>query len=116
MQIFDTALPEVKIVAPKRVGDTRGFFSEVWNGRDFTAAGIAADFVQDNHIGNPLKGTLRGLHYQVPPAAQGKLLRVARGSIFDVAVDITRGSPTFGRHADAMLSADKQRDLFEYRS
>ena len=116
MQIFDTALPEVKIVAPKRVGDTRGFFSEVWNGRDFAAAGIAADFAQDNYIRNPLKGTLRSLHYQVPPAAQGKLLRVMRGLIFDVAIDIRRGSPTFGRHADAMLSADKQPDLFEYRS
>jgi dTDP-4-dehydrorhamnose 3,5-epimerase len=116
MQIFDTALPEVKIVAPKRAGDTWGFFSEVWNGRDFAAAGIAPDFAQDNHSRNPLKATLHGLHSQVPPAAQGKLLRVAHGSIFDVAVDIKRGSPTFRGHADAMLSADKQRDLFEYRS
>ena len=106
MRIFDTVLPEVKIVAPGRLGDTRGFFSEVWNERDFAAAGIEAHFVQDNHIRNPLKGTLRGLHYQLPPAAQGKLLRVTRGSIFDVAVDIRRGSPTFGRHADAVLSAD----------
>jgi dTDP-4-dehydrorhamnose 3,5-epimerase len=112
MQIFDTALPEVKIVAPKRVGDTRGFFSEVWNARDFAAAGIEAHFVQDNHIRNPLKGTLRGMHYQLAPAAQGKLLRVTRGSIFDVAVDIRRGSPTFGRHADAVLSADNWQQLW----
>lgn len=112
MRIFDTVLPEVKIVAPGRSRDTRGFFSEVWNERDFAAAGIAAHFVQDNHICNPLKGTLRGLHYQLPPAAQGKLLRVTRGSIFDVAVDIRRGSPTFGRHADAVLSADNWQQLW----
>jgi dTDP-4-dehydrorhamnose 3,5-epimerase len=68
MQIFGTALPEVKIVVPKRVGDARGVFSEVWNTRDFAAAGIAADFVQDKHIRNPLKGTFRGLHYQLAPA------------------------------------------------
>src|SRR5260221_9817047 len=98
MQIFDTALPEVKIVALKRVGDTRGFFSAVWNGRDLTAAGIPADFVQDNHIGNPLKGTLRGLHYQVPPAGQGKLLRVAPRSLLHGAADIPRSSPPFPRH------------------
>ena len=112
MRIFDTVLPEVKIVAPGRLGDTRGFFSEVWNERDFAAAGIKAHFVQDNHIRNPLKGPLRGLHYQLPPAAQGKLLRVTRGSIFDVAVDIRRGSPTFGRHADAVLSADNWQQLW----
>jgi dTDP-4-dehydrorhamnose 3,5-epimerase len=112
MRIFDTVLPEVKIVAPGRLGDTRGFFSEVWNERDFAAVGIEAHFVQDNHVRNPLKGTLRGLHYQLPPAAQGKLLRVTRGSIFDVAVDIRRGSPTFGRHADAVLSADNWQQLW----
>jgi len=112
MQIFDTALPEVKIVAPRRVGDARGFFSEVWNARDFAEAGIVANFVQDNHIRNPLKGTLRGMHYQLAPATQGKLLRVTRGSIFDVAVDIRRGSPTFGRHADAVLSAGNWQQLW----
>jgi dTDP-4-dehydrorhamnose 3,5-epimerase len=112
MRIFETVLPEVKIVAPGRLGDTRGFFSEVWNERDFAEAGVAAHFVQDNHIRNPLKGTLRGLHYQLPPAAQGKLLRVTRGSIFDVAVDIRRGSRTFGRHADAVLSADNWQQLW----
>jgi dTDP-4-dehydrorhamnose 3,5-epimerase len=112
MRIFDTVLPEVKIVAPGRAGDTRGFFSEVWNERDFAAAGIEAHFVQDNHIRNPLKGTLRGLHYQLAPAVQGKLLRVTRGSIFDVAVDIRRGAPTFGRHADAVLSADNWQQLW----
>jgi dTDP-4-dehydrorhamnose 3,5-epimerase len=106
MEIIDTILPEVKIVAAKRVGDARGFFSEVWNARAFAAAGIDATFVQDNHVRNPLKGTVRGLHFQMPPAAQGKLLRVTRGAIFDVAVDIRRGSPTFGQHADAVLTAE----------
>lgn len=112
VQVVDTPLPEVKIVVPQRIGDARGFFSEVWNGRDFAAAGIDADFVQDNHIRNPLKGTVRGLHYQIPPLAQGKLLRVTRGAVLDVAVDIRRGSPTFGRHAAALLSADNWRQLW----
>ena len=71
MQIIDTALPEVKVIAPLRIGDRRGFFSEVWNARDFAAAGIDAAFVQDNHVRNPLKGTSRGLHYKIHPAAQG---------------------------------------------
>src|SRR5712675_77922 len=97
---------------PQRIGDIRGFFSEVWNARDFASIGIEAAFVQDNHIRNPLKGTLRGLHYQVPPAAQGKLMRVTRGAIFDVAVDIRRGSPSFGRHAAAVLTADNWYQLW----
>jgi dTDP-4-dehydrorhamnose 3,5-epimerase len=112
MQIMDTALPEIKVVMPQRIGDTRGFFSEVWNARDFTSVGIDAVFVQDNHARNPSKGTLRGLHYQVPPAAQGKLVRVTRGAIFDVAVDVRRGSPTFGRHATAVLTADNWYQLW----
>ena len=112
MQILDTGIPEVKIVVPQRLGDARGFFSEVWNARDFTSAGIDARFVQDNHVRSPHKGTLRGLHYQIDPAAQGKLLRVTRGAVFDVAVDIRRGSPTFGRHADAVLSADNWHQLW----
>ena len=112
MKILATALSEVKIIIPVRIGDLRGFFSEVWNGRDFAEAGIGSAFVQDNHIRNPLKGTLRGLHYQLPPMAQGKLLRVTRGSILDVAVDIRRGSPTFGHHAEAMLSADNWHQIW----
>ncbi len=112
MEILDTILPSVKIVVPKRLEDMRGFFSEVWNERDFAAAGIVATFVQENHTLNRQKGTMRGLHYQMPPCAQGKLLRVTRGAIFDVAVDIRRGSPTFGRHADAVLSADNWRQLW----
>jgi dTDP-4-dehydrorhamnose 3,5-epimerase len=112
MQLMDTALPEVKIVLPSRIGDARGFFSEVWNARDFAAAGIPSTFVQDNHVRNPHKGTVRGLHYQIAPSAQGKLLRVTRGAIFDVAVDIRQGSPTFGRHANAVLSADNWYQLW----
>ncbi|HXC92146.1 MAG TPA: dTDP-4-dehydrorhamnose 3,5-epimerase [Stellaceae bacterium] len=112
LEILATVLPAVKILTPRRIGDSRGFFSEVWNVRDFAAAGIVGAFVQDNHIRNPLSGTLRGLHYQLPPLAQGKLLRVTRGAILDVAVDIRRGSPTFGRHAKAVLSADNWRQFW----
>ncbi len=112
MQILDTALKEVKVVLPNRIGDDRGFFSEVWNARDFSAAGIDIDFVQDNHVRNAHKRVVRGLHYQIGSSAQGKLLRVTRGAIFDVAVDIRRGSPTFGMHADAVLSADNWYQLW----
>jgi dTDP-4-dehydrorhamnose 3,5-epimerase len=96
MYTMETALPEIKVLMPRRIGDIRGFFSEVWNARDFASIGIEAAFVQDNHIRNPLKGTLRGLHYQVPPAAQGKLVRVTRGVIFHVAVDICAARPASG--------------------
>jgi dTDP-4-dehydrorhamnose 3,5-epimerase len=106
MQVIATALAEVKILVPRRIGDARGFFSEVWNAAELSAIGIEAAFVQDNHVLSPLRGTLRGLHYQVPPLAQGKLVRVARGAIVDVAVDIRRGSPTFGRCTQALLSAE----------
>jgi dTDP-4-dehydrorhamnose 3,5-epimerase len=111
-RVVETALPEVKIITPQRIGDARGFFSEVWNGRDFAAVGIHAAFVQDNHIRNPVKGTLRGLHYQMRPTAQGKLVRATRGAILDVAVDIRRGSPAFGRHAAVLLSAENWQQLW----
>jgi dTDP-4-dehydrorhamnose 3,5-epimerase len=111
-RVVETALPEVKIITPQRIGDSRGFFSEVWNGRDFAAAGIHAAFVQDNHIRNPVKGTLRGLHYQMRPTAQGKLVRVTRGAILDVAVDIRRGSPTFGCYAAVLLSTENWQQLW----
>ncbi|MBV8737217.1 MAG: dTDP-4-dehydrorhamnose 3,5-epimerase [Alphaproteobacteria bacterium] len=111
-RVVATGLPEVKIITPQRIGDSRGFFSEVWNDRDFAAAGIEADFVQDNHIRNPLRGTLRGLHYQLPPTAQGKLVRVTRGAILDVAVDIRRGSPNFARDAAVLLSAENWQQLW----
>lgn len=106
-----TALPGViEIVAPK-FGDARGFFSETYNKERLAEAGVALDFVQDNHSLSASPGTLRGLHYQLPPAAQDKLVRVARGSVFDVAVDIRRGSPTFGRWVGVELSAAKWNQL-----
>jgi dTDP-4-dehydrorhamnose 3,5-epimerase len=112
MELLATAIPEVKIVVPERFGDARGFFSEVWNARSFSAAGVGAEFVQDNHACNRRQGTLRGLHYQIPPCAQGKLLRVTRGAVFDVAVDIRRGSTTFGQHVEVLLSAENWYQLW----
>jgi dTDP-4-dehydrorhamnose 3,5-epimerase len=112
MEVLNTALPEVRVLVPTRIGDSRGFFSEVWNRRTSASRGIDVRFVQDNHIRNPRSGTLRGLHYQIAPAAQGKLVRVTRGAIFDVAVDIRRGSPTFGRHAAVVLSAENWHQLW----
>ncbi len=105
MEVVETAIPEVKIVKPKKHGDHRGFFSETFSKKDFAAAGIDLDFVQDNHSLSADRGTVRGLHFQLHPFAQDKLVRVVRGSILDVAVDIRRGSPTFGRHVSAVVSA-----------
>ncbi len=111
-QFEKLALPEVVLVTPEQHGDHRGRFSEVYNKRDFGAGGIAVDFVQDNHSVSAAKGTLRGLHYQLPPFPQAKLVRVARGRIFDVAVDIRRSSPRFGRHVAVELDAESGRQLF----
>jgi dTDP-4-dehydrorhamnose 3,5-epimerase len=97
---------------PARQGDERGFFSEVWNRKAMAAAGLHADFVQDNHSLSETKGTLRGLHYQLPPAAQTKLIRVTRGAVFDVVVDIRRGSQTFGRWTGLVLSANLWNQLY----
>ena len=93
-------------VRPARFGDDRGFFSEVWSRERMEDAGIRLDFVQDNHSYSAARGVLRGLHFQKPPFAQDKLVRVSRGSIFDVAVDIRRESPTFGKWAGIVLSAE----------
>jgi dTDP-4-dehydrorhamnose 3,5-epimerase len=106
VEIRPLNIAEVKLVIPKIHRDSRGFLSETYNRRLMSAAGIAAEFVQDNHSLSVEAGTLRGLHYQIPPHAQGKLVRVVRGSIFDVAVDIRSGSPTFGQHVSAILSAE----------
>ncbi len=94
-------------LCPAKFGDARGFFSETYNRDRFRDAGFALDFVQDNHSFSAARGTLRGLHYQLPPRAQDKLVRVVRGAIFDVAVDIRRGSATFGRWVGLVVSADK---------
>lgn len=109
--IEPTAIDAVKIINPKRFQDARGFFSEVWSARSFRDAGLALDFVQDNHSLSTRVGTLRGLHFQSAPFAQDKLVRVTRGRILDVAVDLRRGSPTYGRHVAVELSAENWRQL-----
>ena len=111
MNIIDTAIADVKIIEPKVFGDERGFFFESFNARAFNAAiGADVSFVQDNHS-KSVKGVLRGLHYQVQQS-QGKLVRVVAGEVFDVAVDIRRTSPTFGRHVALRLSAANKRMLW----
>src|ERR1044071_3897171 len=97
MQIIPSAIPAIKILVPKKHGDHRGFFSEVYSRKMLADAGVTSDFVQDNHSLSVEKGVLRGLHYQVAPMAQDKLIRVVRGSILDVAVDVRRGSPPLGQ-------------------
>lgn len=105
MQIEQTSLPGVLIIVPRRHGDSRGFFSESWNRRTLTQAGVELpEFVQDNHSLSASAGTLRGLHFQAPPHAQGKLVRCSRGRLFDVAVDIRKGSPTYGAWLGKELS------------
>ncbi len=111
LQVEATAIPEVKIVTPKKSGDHRGFFSETYNRRAFLDAGIDLEFVQDNHSLSAAVGTLRGLHFQTPPFAQEKMVRVPRGKIFDVAVDLRRDSPTFGQYVAVELSAENWRQL-----
>lgn len=111
MKVTATAIPEVLLIEPEVFGDERGFFMETWQRQKFAEAGIDHDFVQDNHS-RSVKGTLRGLHYQLPPHAQGKLVRVTVGEVFDVAVDIRRSSPTFGQWVAETLSADNKRLLW----
>ncbi len=99
------AIPAVILVRPRRFGDSRGFFSETWNAARYEAAGITGPFVQDNHSLSAQIGTVRGLHCQIGESAQGKLVRVVRGAIWDVAIDMRVGSPTYRQHAAAELSA-----------
>ena len=111
MNVIDTAIADVKIIEPKVFGDERGFFFESFNERAFReATGVTAGFVQDNHS-KSAQGVLRGLHYQIRQP-QGKLVRVVAGEVFDVAVDIRRRSPTFGRHVALRLSAENKRMLW----
>ncbi|MBR0823514.1 dTDP-4-dehydrorhamnose 3,5-epimerase [Bradyrhizobium liaoningense] len=112
MKIERLEIPDVLLVTPARHNDPRGFFSETFRADVLLAKGIAAAFVQDNHVLSTQKGVLRGLHYQLPPHAQGKLVRCSRGVILDVAVDIRAGSPTFGRHVAVELSAANWRQLW----
>lgn len=104
MNITETALSGVLLLEPRRFGDARGFFSESWNRKTLAELGIEIDFVQDNHSVSAKQGTIRGLHYQSPPHAQAKLVRCGRGALFDVAVDIRKGSPTFGQWVGYELS------------
>ena len=111
-QVTPTAIPDVLILEPKVFGDARGFFVESFNAQDFVqATGLSVNFVQDNHS-RSAKGVLRGLHYQLPPKAQGKLVRVVRGAVFDVAVDIRKGSPTFGQWVGVELSENNHRQFW----
>ncbi|MEE9433091.1 MAG: dTDP-4-dehydrorhamnose 3,5-epimerase [Sphingorhabdus sp.] len=111
MQIEQTSLPGVLIITPRKFADDRGFFLESYNRATMKDEGIDIDFVQDNHSLSRGAGTVRGLHYQSPPHAQDKLVRVSRGSVYDVAVDVRRGSPDYGKWTGAELSAENGRQL-----
>jgi dTDP-4-dehydrorhamnose 3,5-epimerase len=110
MQVIDTALPDVKIIEPRVFGDDRGFFMETWNARTFAGLGLNLDFVQDNHS-RSVRGVLRGLHYQLEQA-QGKLVRVTAGAVYDVAVDLRRSSAHFGKWVGVELTAENKRMLW----
>jgi dTDP-4-dehydrorhamnose 3,5-epimerase len=112
MKATAAALSGLRLVEPDRFGDERGFFSETYNRRQWGAAGIDAEFVMDAHSRSAVRGTVRGLHFQAPPHAQAKLVRVARGAVLDVAVDLRRASPTFGRYLAVELNAENGRQLF----
>lgn len=112
MKVVKTEIPDVLIIEPKVFGDERGFFYESYNERVFReATGLDVQFVQDNHS-RSAKGVLRGLHYQLPPMAQGKLVRCVVGEVFDVAVDIRKSSPTFGKWVGVHLSAENKRQFW----
>lgn len=107
MQVIPTEIPDVKLILPKRIKDARGFFSETYSRRALADAGLDIEFVQDNQSLSVERGVVRGLHYQLTPMAQHKLVRVVHGAILDVAVDIRRSSPTFGRHVAVRISAEE---------
>ena len=112
MKIIKTKIPGVLVIDKKRFYDDRGFFCESWSKREFKEHGIDNEFVQDNHSFSAKAGTLRGLHFQYPPAAQAKLVRCGRGEFLDVVVDIRSGSPTFGRWISEVLSFENGKQLF----
>jgi dTDP-4-dehydrorhamnose 3,5-epimerase len=112
LEIRALAIPEVRLVTPRRFADARGFFAETWNRKALAAAGIDCEFCQDNFSRSLEVGTVRGLHYQSPPHAQAKLVSVLKGRIFDVAVDLRRSSPSFGRHVAVELDAERGTQVF----
>ncbi len=112
MTVVNTTIPEVKLIECRRFEDERGFFSETFHRDRLREAGIDAEFVQDNHSLSRSRGTIRGLHFQVPPHPQAKLVRVTRGAILDVAVDLRRRSPTFGQHVSAVVSAERWNQIY----
>lgn len=112
MQVTATAIPGVKLITPARHEDNRGFLSEVFSQKTLTEGGITNHFVQENHTYSISAGTVRGLHYQAPPLPQAKLVRVLRGAIFDVAVDVRKTSPTFGQHVAVDLNTENWSQLY----
>ena len=111
MHIEETGIPGLLVITPKRFGDHRGFFAETYSREKLAAQGVALEFVQDNHSLSAQMGTVRGLHFQTPPRAQAKLVRCGRGVLFDVAVDIRRGSPSYGRWFGIELSFENGKQL-----
>lgn len=112
MKVTALEIDSVKLLLPQRREDARGYFVETWNRKVLSDAGIEVDFVQDNASFSVHAGSIRGLHFQEPPMVQAKLVRVVRGAIYDVAVDLRRASPTFGRHVGRTLTAEKGEQLF----
>jgi dTDP-4-dehydrorhamnose 3,5-epimerase len=112
MQIERLSIEDIFLIVPTKHRDQRGYFSETYRLAFLEAAGVRAEFIQDNHVHSSERGVLRGLHFQIPPRAQGKLIRCIRGSILDVAVDIREGSPTFGQHVAVELSAANWKQIW----
>ena len=111
LDIQKTAIDGPLLITPKKFGDARGFFSETYNAKEFASCGLNLTFVQDNHSLSAERGTVRGLHFQAPPKAQTKLVRVSKGRVLDVFVDVRRGSPTYGQHGAVELSAENWRQI-----
>src|SRR6478672_4796061 len=112
MDVKNLALPGLRLLKPRRYADGRGYFVESYNQRTLSKAGIEAGFVQDNQSFSSGRGTVRGLHFQLPPAAQAKLVQVLKGSVYDVAVDLRAGSPAYGQWTAVTLTADEGNQLF----
>lgn len=112
IEVTSLRIPEVRLITPQKFGDERGFFSETYNKQTMAEAGFDTEFVQDNQSLSAAKGVLRGLHFQAPPFAQAKLVRCTRGAIYDVAVDIRKGSPTYGEWVGAEISAENWTQIF----